>query len=77
MGTLGMRNQIRMNDLHQMKSYMEMDKGHGMHSLEKSLAELVKKGEISADAACSAVSDSENLKNLKAGSSNGNFRKSL
>ena len=77
LGTVGIRNQIRMNDLHQMKSYMEMDKGHGMHSLEQSLTELVKKGEISADTARSAVSDAEGLKNLKAGSISGNYHKSL
>ena len=77
LGTAGMRNQIRQNDLHQMKSYMEMDKGQGMHSLEQSLAELVKKGEISAESARGAVSDSEHLKNLKAGSSAGTLHKSL
>ena len=77
LGTAGIRNQIRQNDLHQMKSYMEMDKGQGMHSLEQSLTELVKKGEVSAETARSVVSDPEHLKNLKSGSSNGNLHKSL
>ena len=61
-GTVAMRNQIRLNELHLMKSYMEMGKDQGMHSLEQSLSQLAKKGEITADAARSVLSDSEGLK---------------
>ena len=61
-GTVAMRNQIRSNELHLMKSYMEMGREQGMHSLEQSLSQLAKKGEITADAARSVVSDSEGLK---------------
>ena len=61
-GTVAMRNQIRSNELHLMKSYMEMGREQGMHSLEQSLSQLAKKGEITADAARSVLSDSEGLK---------------
>ncbi len=61
-GTVAMRNQIRSNELHLMKSYMEMGREQGMHSLEQSLSQLAKKGEITADAARSVLSDSEGLR---------------
>ena len=57
LGTVGMKNQIRTNELHQMKSYMEMGKGQGMQTIEQSLSQLVKNGVISNDAARSAVSE--------------------
>ena len=62
LGTVAMRNQIRMNQLHQMKSYLEMGKEQGMHSIDQSLSQLVKSGTISADTARSAVTDSGGLK---------------
>jgi twitching motility protein PilT len=64
LGTVSMRNQIRQNELHQMKSYMEIGRGQGMLTIEQSLAALVRRGEISADDARSAVSDPDGLKSL-------------
>ena len=64
LATVGMRNQIRMNELHQMKSYMETGRRQGMQTIEQALSQLVDKGEISADTAQSAVSDLGSLKNL-------------
>ncbi len=64
LGTVGIRNQIRMNELHQMKSYIEMGKAQGMHSIEQSVSELVRSGAISADVARSSVSELTGKKSL-------------
>ncbi|MBI2851821.1 MAG: type IV pilus twitching motility protein PilT [Chloroflexi bacterium] len=63
-GTMAIRNLIRQNELHQIKSYLHSGAGYGMQTLEQALAALVKAGEITPAEAKSRASDLKGLEIL-------------
>lgn len=63
-GTPAIRNLLRQNELHQIKSYLHSGSGYGMQTLEQALAALVKAGEISPTEAKSRAADLKSLEVL-------------
>ena len=62
--TPGIRNLIREQQIEQIPTMMQTGMQYGMHTMDKSLKELVQKGEISMDMAMSKVKNREEFKQL-------------
>lgn len=62
--TPGVRNMIREGKTHQIRSLIQTGQEEGMRTLEQSLADLVRKGEISREAALEVCNDREDLKGI-------------
>ncbi len=62
--TSGVRRALRDNETHLIYSMIETGRSHGMHTLEQSLAELVKAGRIDIEEALAATTDRGRLSRL-------------
>ena len=62
--TPGIRNLIRENDVAQIPSLLQMGAQYGMHTMDKSLKNLYKKGMISKDVALTKVKNVPEFENL-------------
>ena len=62
--TPGIRNLIRENDVAQIPSLLQMGAQYGMHTMDKSLKNLYKKGIITKDAALTKVKNVPEFENL-------------
>lgn len=58
------RNLIREAKTHQLRSIIQTGQEHGMQTLEQSLAQLVRQGDIDADAAYEICNDREDMESL-------------
>jgi len=63
-GTAGVRNLIREQEIQQIPTLMQTGSQYGMKTMDKSLKELVQKGSISLDVAMSKVRNPEEFKQL-------------
>ncbi|MEK6727356.1 MAG: type IV pilus twitching motility protein PilT [Candidatus Omnitrophota bacterium] len=63
-GTAGVRNLIREQEIEQIPTLMQTGSQYGMKTMDKSLKELVKRGSISLDVALSKVKNPEEFKQL-------------
>lgn len=63
-GTPGIRNLIREGEIAQIPSLIQMGAQYGMHTLDRSLKELYKKGDITKDVAMSKVRSSGDFEKL-------------
>lgn len=63
-GTSGIRNLIREQEIEQIPTLMQTGSQYGMRTMDKSLKELVQKGLISLDTAMTKVKNSEEFKQL-------------
>jgi twitching motility protein PilT len=63
-GTPGIRNLIRENKIQQMISAMQTGQNSGMQTLEKDLANLVKSGVITLDAAMAKAANPAEVKRV-------------
>ncbi|MCK4810629.1 MAG: type IV pilus twitching motility protein PilT [Candidatus Omnitrophica bacterium] len=63
-GTPGIRNLIREGEIAQIPSLIQMGAQHGMHTMDKCLKELCKKGVIDREAALSKVKNVMEFENL-------------
>lgn len=64
MATPGIRNLIREQEIEQIPTLMQTGSQHGMHTMDKSLKELLSKGLITMDAAMFKVKNREEFKQL-------------
>lgn len=64
MATPGIRNLIREQEIEQIPTLMQTGSQHGMHTMDKSLKELLSKGSITMDAAMLKVKNREEFKQL-------------
>lgn len=62
--TSAARSVIRDGAIYQLNNILQTSRGEGMISLDRSLAELVKAGEISLDDALAQAADPQNLKSI-------------
>jgi twitching motility protein PilT len=62
--TPGIRNLIREQEIEQIPTLMQTGSQHGMHTMDKSLKELLSKGLITMDAAMFKVKNREEFKQL-------------
>jgi twitching motility protein PilT len=62
LGTTGVRNLIRENKIQQMMSAMQTGQNLGMQTMEKDLANLVKNGLVTLEAAMAKASHPEEVK---------------
>ncbi len=60
-GTTAIRNLIRQNELHQIRSYLHSGHEYGMQTLEQSLAALVRGGQITVAEVLSRAADLKSL----------------
>lgn len=63
-GTAGVRNLIREQEIEQIPTLMQTGSQYGMKTMDKSLKELTQKGYISIDVALSKVKNAEEFKQL-------------
>ncbi|MEW6100903.1 MAG: type IV pilus twitching motility protein PilT [Candidatus Omnitrophota bacterium] len=63
-GTAGIRNLIREQEIEQIPTLMQTGSQYGMRTMDKSLKELVQKGAITLDVALSKVKNAEEFKQL-------------
>jgi twitching motility protein PilT len=64
LGTSGIRNLIREQEIEQIPTLMQTGSQYGMKTMDKSLKELYQKGLISLDVALSRVKNPEEFKQL-------------
>ena len=63
-GTMAVKNLIRTNQIAQIRSYMFMGSQYGMQTLEQSMLDLLKRGEVSVEEAFSRAPDRATLEKL-------------
>jgi twitching motility protein PilT len=64
LGTAGVRNLIREQEIEQIPTLMQTGSQYGMKTMDKCLKELVKRGLITLDVAMSKIKDAEEFKQL-------------
>jgi twitching motility protein PilT len=64
LGTSGVRNLIREQEIEQIPTLMQTGSQYGMKTMDKCLKELVQKGLITLDVAMSKVKNPEEFKQL-------------
>lgn len=64
MGTSGVRNLIREQEIEQIPTLMQTGSQYGMRTMDKSLKELMKSGQITLDVALSKVKNPDEFKQL-------------
>ncbi len=63
-GTAAVRRAIRENETHLIGSMLETGRNHGMHTMEQSLADLVRSGRVNMEEALAKTADAARLRRL-------------